>query len=442
LLKVPLYVQVLLALLAGVLLGIVAPGIATNAWIKFFGTAFVHMVKMIIAPIIFCTIVGGIAHVQDAAKVGRVALKAILYFEVFSTLALGLGLVMANVVQPGKNFGARPDEAAVDKYVEAGKEHSAVAFVLGIIPETAVSAFSGGNILQVLFISILFGFSLMRAGERASHVQKLIEETGHVVFGIIAIIMKAAPLGAFGAMAFTIGKYGAATLSSLLWLILLFYATALLFIIVVLGLVALAAGFNIFRFLAYIKDELMIVLATSSSESALPSLMEKIEQAGCSRSVVGLVVPLGYSFNLDGTNIYMTLASLFIAQAMGVALSFGEQMYILAIAMLTSKGASGVSGAGFITLAATLSSVRPELVPGMAVLLSIDKFMSECRALTNIIGNGVACVVISRWEGELDRKQLHDALHGQSKHEGEKACESGLSQENESNQSDDDLQPV
>jgi aerobic C4-dicarboxylate transport protein len=411
-LRFPLYAQVLVAICFGVLVGSFLPGLATNHWVKCLGTGFVKLIKMAIGPIIFCTIVSGIAHVADAAKIGRVAIKAIVYFELVSTFALAIGLLVANLVQPGVGFSGKSNGAAVEKYRKQAEEHSAEDFVLNIIPKTLISGFSEGEILQVLFVSVLFGFALMKQGDRAKSVHQLVDEAAHVMFGIVAIVMKAAPIGAFGAMAFTVGTYGVGALGSLVGLVATFYMTAIAFVILVLGVVAAIARFNIFRFLFYIRSELLLVVATSSSESALPSLMTKLENLGCAKAVVGLVVPLGYSFNLDGTNIYMTLATLFISQAMGVSLSFGEQMQVLAVAMLTSKGATGVTGAGFITLAATLGSIRPELVPGMALLIGIDKFMSECRALTNIVGNGVATVVVSALEGELDREMLDSMLSG------------------------------
>lgn len=377
------------------------------------GDGFVKLIKMAIAPIIFCTVVSGISHIQDAKKVGRVGIKALFYFEVISTFALVIGLLVGNFVQPGVGFSGKPDAAAVAGFAKQAGEMKSIDFVMHIIPDTVVGAFSTGDILQVLFFAILFGFALMALGERGHTLRSTIDDVAHTMFGVIAIIMKAAPIGAFGAMAFTIGRYGPQALGNLLGLIATFYLTALLFIIVVLGSVARIVGFSIFKFIAYIKDELLIVLGTSSSESALPQLMEKLERLGCSKSVVGLVVPTGYSFNLDGTNIYMTLATLFIAQAMGVHLSGWEQFVILGVAILTSKGASGITGAGFITLAATLSAVRPELVPGMAIVFGIDKFMSECRALTNLTGNGVAAVVVSWWENELDRTKLNAALNKQ-----------------------------
>ncbi len=412
-----LYVQVLIAILLGVLIGWKFPDFATNDWIKALGDGFIKLIKMLIAPIIFCTVVSGISHIQDARKVGRVGVKALVYFEIVSSFALALGLVMGNLIQIGHGLAAKTDPAlvanasAVQHYADQAKAQKSVDFILNIIPDSVVGALARGDILQVLLFAILFGFALMAMGERANRLRELIDDTAHAVFGVIGIVMKAAPLGAFGAMAYTIGKFGPAALGNLLGLIALFYATAGLFVVVVLGLIARVVGFNIFKFIAYIKDELLIVLGTSSSESALPQLMEKLERLGCSKSVVGLVVPTGYSFNLDGTNIYMTLATLFIAQALGVDLTFSQQITILVVAMLTSKGASGVTGAGFITLAATLTVVNPALVPGMAIVFSVDKFMSEVRALTNITGNGVASVFVSWWEGELDHERLHAALN-------------------------------
>ena len=408
-----LYVQVLFAIVLGVLVGWLAPQFATNDWIKALGDGFVRLIKMVIAPIIFCTVVSGIAHIQDARKVGRVGVKALVYFEVVSTFALVIGLVVGNLVDVGSGLTDKGNAAAVAGFAKQAEAQKSVDFVLNIIPDSVVGAFAKGDILQVLLFSILFGFALMAMGQRGEKLRDVIDETSHAIFGVIGIVMKAAPVGAFGAMAYTIGKFGPAALGNLVGLIALFYVTAALFVVVVLGTIARIAGFNIFRFIAYIKDELLIVLGTSSSESALPQLMAKLERLGVSKPVVGLVVPTGYSFNLDGTNIYMTLATLFIGQALGVHLSFGDQVTILLVAMLTSKGASGVTGAGFITLAATLTVVNPALVPGMAIVFSIDKFMSEVRALTNITGNGVACVVVAWWEGELDRDMLNAALKKQ-----------------------------
>jgi len=409
-----LYVQVLIAIVLGAIVGSFWPSVATNDWIKALGDGFVKLIKMVIAPIIFCTVVSGIAHIQDAKKVGRIGVKALVYFEIVSTFALVIGLIIGNVVKPGAGFGSAAANAqAVANYAKQAEGQKSVDFILHIIPDTVVGAFAQGEILQVLLFSVLFGFAIMSLGERGHTIRSFIDDAAHAVFGVISIVMRAAPVGAFGAMAFTIGKFGTGAILNLMGLIATFYLTAALFVFVVLGIIARLAGFSIFKFLAYIKDELLIVLGTSSSESALPSLMEKLERLGCSKSVVGLVVPTGYSFNLDGTNIYMTLATLFIAQALGFDLTFGQQLTILVVAMLTSKGASGITGAGFITLAATLAVVDPRLVPGMAIVLGIDKFMSECRALTNLCGNGVACVIVAWWEGELDRDKLNARLSRQ-----------------------------
>src|SRR5271169_3272115 len=406
-----LYVQVLIAIILGVVVGSLWPDLAKNDWIKALGDGFIRLIKMVIAPIIFCTVVSGISHIQDAKKVGRIGVKALVYFEIVSTFALIIGLTVGNLVRPGAGFGGTlADAQKVAGFAKQAEAQKSVDFFLHIIPDTVVGAFASGEILQVLLFSILFGFSLMGLGERGHTLRAFIDDAAHGVFGVIAIVMRAVPIGAFGAMAYTIGMYGTNAIVSLLGLIATFYATAALFVIVVLGTIARIVGFSIFKFLAYIKDELLIVLGTSSSESALPSLMEKLERLGCSKSVVGLVVPTGYSFNLDGTNIYMTLATLFIAQALGFDLTLTQQITILLVAMLTSKGASGITGAGFITLAATLAVVDPRLVPGMAIVLGIDKFMSECRALTNITGNGVACIVVAWWEGELDRDKLNAGL--------------------------------
>ncbi len=410
-----LYVQVLFAIVLGAVIGAVWPAFATNDWFKAMGDGFIKAIKMVIGPIIFCTVTSGIAHITDAKKVGRVGLKAILYFEVVSTFALIIGLIIGNIVEPGTGFqGAQGDASAVANYTKQATDMKAVDFLLNIIPDSVIGAFAKGDILQILLFSILFGFALMALGEKGAKVRDFIDEATHAIFGVINIVMRAAPLGAFGAMAFTIGKYGTHALVSLAQLVGTFYLTSLAFVIIVLGLIARFVGFNIFRYLAYIKEELLIVLGTSSSEPALPPLMAKLEAAGCAKPVVGLVVPAGYSFNLDGTNIYMTLATIFISQALGHHLSLEEQLTILAVAMLTSKGASGITGAGFITLAATLAAVSPDLVPGMAIVFAIDKFMSECRALTNICGNGVACIVVAAWEKELDRGALDAALHGRA----------------------------
>lgn len=422
-----LYVQVLIAIALGVLLGWLAPDYAKSPWIEALGRAFVKLIKMAIAPIIFCTIVSGISHIQEAKSVGRVGIKALFYFEAVSTLALGIGLLVGLVWAPGASFPTKPltdaEAATVKCYVDTAAHLTPIDYLLHIIPDSVVGAFvaspdSGlckagapavfqiGDILQVLLFAVLFGFALMRLGARGHGVRSLIDQTASAMFEVIGIIMYAAPLGAFGAMAFTIGKFGPSALGNLLNLILTFYVSSLLFVLVVLGIIARVAGFSIFSFIRYIKDELLIVLGTSSSESALPSLMAKLERLGCSRQVVGLVVPTGYSFNLDGTNIYMTLATLFIAQALHVDLNIWQLLTILVVAMLTSKGASGVTGAGFVVLAGTLAAADARLVPGLAIVFGIDKFMSECRALTNLVGNGVATVVVSWWEGELDRTKM------------------------------------
>jgi aerobic C4-dicarboxylate transport protein len=408
-----LYVQVLAAIVAGVALGHFAP--VTGEALKPLGDAFIKLVKMVIAPVIFLTIVTGIAGLRDLASVGRIAGKAFAYFLFFSTLALVVGLVVANTVRPGAGLNIDPaslDPGKVADYAEKAHETTITGFLTGIIPDTFPSALTDGNILQVLFVSILFGIALALVGQRGEKVFELFEDLSMVMFKVVAIVMKAAPVGAFGAMAFTIGKYGLSSLSSLAQLVATFYLTSLLFVLVVLGLMARIAGFSILRLIAYLKAELLLVLGTSSSESALPALIEKLERAGCPKTVVGLVVPTGYSFNLDGTNIYMTLAALFIAQACNVDLSLGEQLALLGVAMLSSKGAAGVTGAGFITLAATLSIVPSVPVAGMALILGIDRFMSECRSLTNFIGNAVAAVVVSWWEGRLDRDQFEAALAG------------------------------
>jgi len=406
-----LYIQVLIGIVVGALVGGLFPGFATDPWIKSLGEGFIKLIKMMIAPIIFCTVVSGISHIKDAKQVGRVGIRALIYFEVVSTFALAMGLLIGNIVKPGKGFsGASANADAVAKFAEQAHDLKPVDFVMNIIPDSVMGAFAKGDILQVLLVAILFGFALMALGERGHTMRSFIDDAAHAIFSVISIIMKIAPLGAFGAMAYTVGKYGTASLGNLAGLVATFYLTSLLFIFVVLGLIARIAGFNIFKFIAYIKDELLLVMGTSSSESALPQLMEKLERMGCDQSVVGLVVPTGYSFNLDGTNIYMTLATLFIAQAMDFDLSLGQQLTILGVAMATSKGASGISGAGFITLAATLGVVNPALVPGMAIVFGVDKFMSECRALTNFTGNGIATVVISWWEGALDREALKREL--------------------------------
>jgi len=406
-----LYVQVLFAIFCGVMLGIYLPADAVA--MKPLGDGFIKLIKMIIAPVIFCTVVSGIAGMQDVKKIGRVGGKALLYFEIVSTFALIIGLFVANFIQPGAGFNADPhtlDTKAIAQYTDKTKSLTTVEFLMNIIPNTVFDAFAKGDILQVLLVAVLFGFALSLMGERGRPVHKLIDEVSHAFFGMVNIIMKAAPLGAFGAMSFTIGKYGIASLLPLAKLMGSFYLTCGLFVFVVLGTIAWYTGFSIFRFIAYIKEELLIVLGTSSSESALPSLMRKLEKLGASKPVVGLVIPTGYSFNLDGTNIYMTMAALFVAQATNTDLTLTQQLTILGVAMLTSKGASGITGAGFITLAATLAVVPTIPVAGMALILGIDRFMSECRALTNFCGNGVAALVVAKWEGELDMQTLQGEL--------------------------------
>ena len=408
-----LYVQVLFAIVLGVLVGVFYPKLGVD--LKPLGDGFIKLIKMIIAPVIFCTVVAGIAGMQDMKKVGRVGGKALLYFEIVSTFALAIGLIVANVIRPGDGFNADPTKLDASSIAQfQNKSQTTTEFLLNIIPNTFVDAFAKGDILQVLLIAILFGLSLSILGERGRPVTKLIDDVSHAIFGVVGIIMKFAPIGAFGAMAFTIGKFGLSSLLPLMKLMGSFYLTCALFVFIVLGLIAKFTGFSIFRFISYIKEELLIVLGTSSSESALPALMRKLEKLGCSKSVVGLVVPTGYSFNLDGTNIYMTMAALFVAQATNTELTLMQELTILGVAMLTSKGASGITGAGFITLAATLAVVPTIPVAGLALILGIDRFMSECRALTNFIGNGVATVVVSKWENELDQKRLQNELHNPS----------------------------
>ncbi|CDX35050.1 C4-dicarboxylic acid, orotate and citrate transporter [Mesorhizobium plurifarium] len=408
-----LYVQVIAAIALGVALGHFNPEIGEN--MKPLGDAFIKLVKMIIAPVIFLTVATGIAGMHSLQKVGRVASKAMVYFLTFSTLALIVGLIMSNVVQPGAGLNIDPasiDIQAVNPYAAKAHEQSVTGFLMNIIPTTIVAAFADGDILQVLFFSVLFGIALAMVGEMGKPISSFLQALTVPVFALVGILMKAAPIGAFGAMAFTIGKYGIGSVVNLAMLVGTFYVTAFLFVFIVLGAVCRYNGFSIVSLIRYIKEELLLVLGTSSSEAALPTLMEKMEKAGAKRSVVALVIPTGYSFNLDGTNIYMTLAALFIAQATNTDLSIGDQILLLLVAMLSSKGAAGVTGAGFVTLAATLSVVPSVPVAGMALILGIDRFMSECRALTNIIGNAVATLVVARWEGELDQVQLEAAFAG------------------------------
>lgn len=407
-----LYFWVLLATISGGFLGYVYPALGTQ--LKPLGDGFIALVKMLIAPVIFCTVVLGIAGSGDVKKVGRVGGKALLYFEVVSTLALGVGLLVVHLIRPGEGFNASPqsmDSTAVAAYAKSAAEQSTVEFLLHIIPKTFFDAFTNaGNLLQVLLLAILFGYAIVRLGKVGEPVHRFIEDASQLFFAMMNVIMKFAPIGAGGAMAYTMGKYGLAALKPLAALMGSFYLTCLLFIFIVLGSIAVATGFNIFRFIWYLKEELLTVLGTSSSESALVPLMNKLERMGCSKSVVGLVVPAGYSFNLDGTNIYLTMAALFIAQALNIELTIMQEFMLLGVAMLTSKGASGVTGAGFITLAATLAVVPSIPVAGLALILGVDRFMSEARALTNFIGNGVATVVIARWERELNHEQMAAAL--------------------------------
>ena len=406
-----LYVQVLIAVALGVLVGWLWPPFGAS--LKPLGDGFIRLVKMIITPVIFLTVVTGIAGMRDLGAFGRIAAKALGYFIVVSTLALAVGLIVANVVQPGAGLNVNPatlDASKVATYVSEAKETTVTGFLLNIIPNTMFSAFTSGEILQVLLVSILFGIALAMLGDRGDKLLGALKTITAVVFRIVRILMYAAPIGAFGAMAFTIGQYGIGTLTNLAELIVTFYATSLLFVLVVLGLISWAAGFSILSLIRYIKDELLLVLGTSSSESALPLLMEKLEAAGVPKPIVGLVVPAGYSFNLDGTNIYMSLAALFIAQATNTHLTVGQELLLMGVAILSSKGAAGVTGSGFIVLAATLSVVPDIPVAGMALILGVDRFMSECRSLTNFVGNAVATIVIGRWERAVDVDHLRRTM--------------------------------
>jgi aerobic C4-dicarboxylate transport protein len=410
-----LYVQVLVGIIAGVVVGYLAP--RTGESLKPLGDAFLKMIKMIIGLVIFCTVVSGMGSMNDLKKVGRVGGKALIYFEVVSTIALLFGALVANVVRPGSGFdadSAHLDAAAVASYVGQSRQTSVVDFVLQIVPTTVIDAFAKGDILPIVFVSVLFGYALSRLGERGKPVRTLVDAISHVVFGIINILMRFAPLGAFGAMAYTIGRFGLSSLGPLLGLIATYYLTGAVFIVVVLGAISRWAGFNIFRLLRFLKEELLITLGASSSDVALPSLMEKLTHLGCSKSVVGLVVPTGFIFNTDGTSIYMTLTALFIAQAMKIDLSLTQQLAIFGVAMLTSKGASGIAGAGFIALVGTLSVIPAIPLAGMALVLGIDRFMSTGRALVNLIGNAVATVAMAALEGELDRNRMQSVLRGES----------------------------
>jgi aerobic C4-dicarboxylate transport protein len=415
-----LYFQVITAIAVGVALGHFYPDIGEQ--MKPLGDTFIKLIKMIIAPIIFCTVVHGIASMQDMRKVGRVGLKALIYFEVLTTIALIVGLIVMNTLQPGAGMEVDVkalDTKAIQGFVAKSKDQTTIGFLTEIIPTTVVGAFAQGEILQVLFFSILFAFGLQALGDRGKLLLGVIDQAGHALFGVVGIIMKVAPIGAFGAMAFTIGKYGVVTLLSLAKLMAAFYLTCVIFIAVVLGFFAWLAGFNIFKFIRYIKEELLIVLGTSSSESVLPRMIAKMENLGCEKSVVGLVIPTGYSFNLDGTCIYLTMAALFLAQATGTDLSLAQQLGILGILLLTSKGAAGVTGSGFIVLAATLASVGTIPVASIALILGVDRFMSEARALTNLIGNGVATVVVSKWENALDTRRMSAHLNNETEPEAD-----------------------
>jgi aerobic C4-dicarboxylate transport protein len=415
-----LYVQVIAAIILGVLLGHFLPEV--GAAMKPFGDGFIKLIKMMIAPIIFCTVVVGIAGMEDMKKVGKTGGLAILYFEIVSTIALIVGLIIVNLVKPGAGMNVDPaslDATAVAQYTGPGKMHTTTEFIMHIIPNTIVGAFAEGEILQVLLISVFFGFALHTFGGRGTLVFDVIEKFSHVLFGIVGIIMKVAPIGAFGAMAFTIGKYGVASLLPLAKLMGTFYATCVIFIFLVLGAIARAHGFSIWKFIKYIKEELLICLGTSSSESVLPRMMAKLENLGVKKSTVGLVIPTGYSFNLDGTAIYLTMAAVFIAQATNTPLNLTQQLTLLGVLLLTSKGAAGITGSGFIVLAATLSAVGQVPVAGLALILGVDRFMSEARALTNLIGNGVATVVVGRWCRELDVDQMHYHLDKETQLEAE-----------------------
>ncbi|HZF86495.1 MAG TPA: dicarboxylate/amino acid:cation symporter [Burkholderiaceae bacterium] len=410
-----LYVQVIFAVIVGVLLGYFYPSLGEQ--MKPLGDGFIKLIKMMIAPIIFCTVVVGIAGMEDMKKVGKTGGLALLYFEIVSSIALVVGLVLVNVLKPGVGMNvdaASIDTKAIAAYTGPGKMEGTVDFLLHIIPNTLVDAFAKGEILQVLLIAVLFGFALHRFGGRGTLVFDVIEKGSHVLFVIIGYIMKLAPIGAFGAMAFTIGKYGVGSLFSLGKLMATFYATCLLFVFVVLGLIARFHGFSIWKFVKYIKEELLIVLGTSSSESVLPRMMEKMENLGANKTTVGLVIPTGYSFNLDGTSIYLTMAAVFIAQATNTPMTLMQELTLLAVLLLTSKGAAGVTGSGFIVLAATLSAVGHVPVAGLALILGIDRFMSEARALTNLVGNGVATIVVAKWTGDLDTERLQAGLNGET----------------------------
>ena len=415
-----LYFQVLVGIVLGVLVGYLWP--ATGAALRPLGDGFIKLIRMMIAPIIFTTVIVGIAKMGDMRSVGRIGVRALVYFEVVSTIALLIGLVIINVLQPGVGINADPktlDAKAVAAYTTNAQHLGTVDFLLNIIPTTIVDAFAKGDILQVLLFSILFGLALLRFGPKAKSLVVFFEDCSHVLFSVVGIIMRVAPIGAFGAMAFTIGQYGIGTLFSLGKLMACFYATCALFIIFVLGAIATWTGFSLFKFIRYIREEILIALGTSSSEPVLPRMMAKLEHLGCSKSLVGLVIPTGYSFNLDGTSIYMTMAAIFIAQATNTSLSISQQLGILAVLLLTSKGAAAVPGGGFVTLAATLSAIPTIPVAGLALIVGIDRFMSECRTITNLIGNGVGTVAVAAWDGALDRKRMMRVLNGETPEEAD-----------------------
>ena len=415
-----LYFQVIVAIVVGVLLGHFKPEWGVD--MKPLGDGFIKLIKMMIAPIIFCTVVVGIAGMEDMKKVGKTGGYALIYFEIVSTIALIIGLIIVNTIQPGAGMNIEPatlDTKGIAAYTKPGQMQSTTDFLLNVIPSTIVDAFAKGEILQVLLFAVLFGFALHRFGGRGTLVFDWIEKSSHVLFVIVGYIMKVAPIGAFGAMAFTIGKYGVGSLTSLAKLMGTFYATCLVFVVVVLGIIAALHGFSIFKFIRYIKEELLIVLGTSSSESVLPRMMAKMENLGVHKSTVGLVIPTGYSFNLDGTSIYLTMAAVFVAQATNTPMTLTQQLTLLAVLLLTSKGAAGVTGSGFIVLAATLSAVGHVPVAGLALILGIDRFMSEARALTNLVGNGVATVVVGKWCGELDVRRMKKVLERETDEEAE-----------------------
>lgn len=408
-----LYFQVIVAIVAGILLGHFYPTLGAD--LKPLGDGFIKLIRMIIAPVIFLTVVTGIASMKDLKEVGRIGIKALIYFEIVTTFALIIGLIVANLYKPGVGLNIDPstlNAKSVAAYASKSEEFSTVNFLLNIIPDTIVGAFAKGEILPVLFIAILFGFGLLYAGEKARPVTQLFDQLSRVIFGIVGIIMKAAPIGAFGAMAYTIGTYGITTLAALGHLLASVYITSFLFIVIVLGVIAKLNKFSLWAFLKYIKEELLIVIATSSSETALPRMVDKLERLGCGKPVVGLVLPAGYTFNLDGTCIYLTMAALFVAQALNIDLSLGQQLTILAVLLLTSKGAAAMTGGGFIVLAATLASMHTIPVEGVVLLLGVDRFMSEVRSVTNLIGNGVATVVVARWEGDYDEQKAQKVLEG------------------------------